>query len=73
MGGDVDKSEDGTFTEVIRPQGKSHTLLFFALGSTMVVILIFIIIAVLVYIHTRLTKEKKQMKEPLPSHPPVNV
>ena len=73
MGGDVDKSEDGTFTEVVRPQGKSHTLLFFALGSAMVVILIIIIIAVLVYIHTRVNKKKKQMKEPFPIHPPVNV
>ena len=73
MGGDVDKSEDGTFTEVVRPQEKSHTFLFFALGSAMVVILAITIIAVLVYIRTRVNKKKKQMKEPLSSHPPVNV
>ena len=32
MGGDVDKSEDGTFTELVRPQGKSYFAFYLAVG-----------------------------------------
>ena len=32
MGGDVDKSEDGTFTELVRPRGKSYFAFYLALG-----------------------------------------
>lgn len=62
MGGDVDKSEDGTFTEVVRPQGKSHTYLYLAVGGASAMALIVIVAAVLVY-RTRAARKIKGAKE----------
>ena len=49
MGSDVDKSEDGTFTEMVRPQRKSRTYLYLAVGSATAMALIVIAAAVFVY------------------------
>jgi len=48
MGGDVNKQQAGTITEVVRPRKSSHTVLFSVVGSAMGVLLI-IAVAVLVY------------------------
>ena len=61
MGGDVSKQQAGTITEVVRPQKSSHIILFSALGSAMVVLLI-IAVAVLMY-RARVMRKKKAEKE----------
>ena len=61
MGGDVNKEQAGTITEVVRPKENSHIVLFAAVGSAMVVVLA---IAVAVSVHRgRMMKKKKAEKE----------
>ena len=67
MGGDVNKQQAGTITEVVRPQKSSHIVLFSVVGSAMVVLLI-IAVAVLVY-RTQMVKEKEERKLPFQSDP----
>ena len=62
MGGDVSKQQAGTITEMVRPQKSSHIILFSALGSAMVVLLIIAVAAVLVY-RARVMRKKKAEKE----------
>ena len=73
MGGDVEKSEDGTFTEVVRPQGKSRTYLYLAVGSAIAMALIVIAVALFVY-RTRAARKIKGAKEADPNdHPQAKV
>ena len=67
MGGDVNKQQAGTITEVVRPQKSSHIVLLSVVGSAMVVLLI-IAVAVLVY-RTQMVKEKEERKLPFQSDP----
>ena len=60
MGGDVDKEQTGTITEVVRPQRSSHVVLFSAVGGAMVVLLI-IVVAIVVY-RGRVMKKKALKK-----------
>ena len=63
MGGDVNKEQAGTITEVVRPKENSHIVLFAAVGSAMVVVLaIAVAVAVSVY-RGRMMKKKKAGKE----------
>ena len=48
IGGDVEKSETGTITELVRPQKKSNPLLFLSVGSAIAMVLIIIAAAFLV-------------------------
>ena len=48
IGGDVEKSESGTITELVRPQEKSNTLLFLAVVSAIAMVLIIVAAAFLV-------------------------
>ena len=62
IGADVEKSEVGSVTELVRSQGKSHTLLYLGLGSAIVVALI--IIAAAVFVHrARAARKIKGKKE----------
>ena len=64
MGGDVNKEQTGTITEVARPEKKRNFLvLFCALGSAMLVVMI-IVAAILMY-RRRMTK-KMAVTEPEP-------
>jgi len=64
MGGDVNKQQAGTITEVVRPRKSSHTVLFSVVGSAMVVLLI-IAVAVLVYrARVKAVKELEPKKAP---------
>lgn len=64
MGGDVNKQQGGTITEVVRPRKSSHTVLFSVVGSAMVVLLI-IAVAVLVYrARVKAVKELEPKKAP---------
>ncbi|XP_078373275.1 uncharacterized protein LOC144656904 [Oculina patagonica] len=56
MGGDVEKDQAGTITEVVLPQKRSHIVLFSAVGGAMVMLLI-VAVAVLLY-RRRLMKKK---------------
>ena len=58
MGGDVNKQQAGTITEVVRVQETSQTVLFSVTGSAMVTLLI-IAVAVLLY-RARVKAEKEQ-------------
>ena len=59
MGGDVNEEQVGTITEVVRPHVSSHSALFFAVGSAMLVLLN-IAVAILVYRgRTRMKAEKE--------------
>lgn len=71
IGGDVEKSEAGTITEVVRSHGRSHTVLISAAGSAMAMVLIVTVGAVLVN-HRRVSRKKKEMK-PLSSLPAEKV
>ena len=62
IGGDVEKSEAGTVSEVVRPREKSNILLFSVVGCAIALLLLIVILAALMY-RLRL-KEKKQIKEP---------
>ena len=57
MGGDVDKEQAGTMTEVVRPKGSSHIVLFSAVGGAIVLVLIIAVASILVY-RGRLMKKK---------------
>ena len=59
MGGDVSKQQAGTITEMVRPQEKSHIILFSVLGSAMVALLI-IAVALTVF---RMRMKKNATKE----------
>ena len=64
MGGDVNKQQAGTITEVVRPQEGSHIVLFSTLGSAMVVLLIIAVVA-LVYRARMMKKAEKKLQ---PNH-----
>ena len=72
MGGDVDKEQAGTMTEVVREQENSHILLFSVAGSAMVVLLLIAAVAAFLY-RTRMVKkaEKKRPFQSDPSSPAV--
>ena len=72
MGGDVKTSEAGTISEVVRPRGRSHIVIFSAVGCAVALVLVIVVIAVLLH-RVRGIRKKKEMKEPQPSHPPVKV
>ena len=59
MGGDVSKQQAGTITEMVRPQESSHIILFSALGSATVVLLI-LVVAAMVF---RMRMRKNATKE----------
>ena len=63
IGGDVEKSEAGTMSEVVRPREKSNILLFSVVGCAIALLLLIVIMAVLLY-RLRVLKKKKQIKEP---------
>ena len=69
MGSDVETSEAGTFTEVVRPQGKNHTFLYLGLGSATAMALIIIAAAVFVY-RARMARKIKGKKEADPNDHP---
>ncbi|XP_015776401.1 PREDICTED: uncharacterized protein LOC107354430 [Acropora digitifera] len=58
IGGDVEKSETGTITELVRPQKKSNPLLFLVVGSAVAMVLIIIAAAFLVR-RARVTRKAK--------------
>ena len=65
---EVEKSEAGTMSEVVRPRGRSHILLFSAVGCAIALFLLIVVVAFLVY-RVRVLKKKKEIKEPHPTHP----
>ena len=67
MGGDVDKKQAGTITEVVRRHESSHILLFSAVGSALVMLLI-VAVAVLLY-RGRMMKKKAEKTLPFHSDP----
>ena len=67
MGGDVDKEQAGTMTEVVCPKKSNHIVLFSVIGSAMVVLLIIAAVAVLLY-RARIVK-KAEKKLPFQSDP----
>ena len=69
IGGDVEKSETGTITELVRPQKKSNTLLFLAVGSAVAMVLIIVAAAFLVR-RARVTGKAKITRDPDPSDHP---
>ena len=62
IGGDVVKSESGTISAMVRPQKKSHTLLFLAVGSAIAIVLIIMAAAFLVR-RARVTRKGKIAKD----------
>ena len=58
IGGDVEKSETGTITELVRPQEKSNPLLFLVVGSAVAMVFIIIAAAFLVR-RVRVTRKAK--------------
>ena len=72
IGGDVEKSEAGTVSEVVHPRGRSHILLFSAVGCAVALLLLIVILAALMY-RLRVLKNKKQIKEPHPTLPAHDV
>ena len=72
IGGDVEKSEAGTVSELVRPRGKSNILLFSAVGCTIALLLLIVILAALMY-RLRVLKKKKQIKEPHSTLPAEDV
>ena len=62
MGGDVNKQQAGTITELVRPRKSSHIVLYSVVGSAMV--LSIIAVAVLVY-RARVKVEPKKAPEPM--------
>lgn len=74
IGGDVEKSEAGTISEVVRPRGRSHIIgvVFSAVGVAVALALVIVIIA-FPFRRKRFIKKKKEMKEPQQSHPPVII
>ena len=72
IGGDVEKSEAGTVSEVVRPREKSNILLFSVVGCALALLLLIVILAALMY-RLRIVKKKKQIKEPHPTLPAEDV
>ncbi|XP_068675889.1 uncharacterized protein [Montipora foliosa] len=72
MGGDVDKDETGTITEVVREKGTNNVLLFSAVGCAVAGLLIAVVASVLLY-RMRVKGKQKALKEPHPNQPPVMV
>ena len=72
IGGDVEKSEAGTVSEVVRPREKSNILLFSVVGCAIALLLLIVILAALMY-RLRILKKKKQIKEPHPTLPAEDV
>ena len=73
IGGDVEKAQVGTVTELVRPQRKSHTMLYLAVGSATAMALIVIAAAVFVY-RARAARKIKGTKEADPNdHPQAQV
>ena len=73
IGGDVEKSESGTISEMIRPQKKTHTLLFLAVVSAIAIVLIIMAAAFLVR-RARVTGKRKIAKDSHSSdHPQAKV
>ena len=72
MGGDVEKTEAGTVSEVVRPREKSNILLFSVVGCAIALLLLIVILAALMY-RLRLLKKEKQIKEPHPTLPAEDV
>lgn len=72
IGGDVEKSEAGTVSEVVRPREKSNILLFSVVGCAIALLLFIVILAALMY-RLRILKKKKQIKEPHPTLPAEDV
>ena len=68
IGGDVEKSEAGTISEVVRPRGRNHILIFSAVGCAIALFLLIVVMAILVYRLRVLKKKKKEIKEPHPTH-----
>ena len=60
MGGDVNKEQAGTITEVVRPKGSSHIVLFSVVGGAIVVLLM---VAVAVFINRGKLMKKNAEKE----------
>ena len=69
IGGDVEKSENGTISELVRPQEKSHTLLLLAVGSAIAMVLIILAAAFLVH-RTRVKGKAKMAKDLHPGDHP---
>ncbi|XP_068727704.1 uncharacterized protein [Montipora capricornis] len=72
MGGDVDKDETGTITEVVREKGTNNVVLFSAVGCAVAGLLIAVVASVLLY-RMRVKRKQKALKEPHPNQPPVMV
>ena len=72
IGGDVEKSEAGTVSEVVRPRGRNHILIFSAVGCAIALFLLIVVVAFLVY-RLRVLKKKKQINEPHPTLPAEDV
>ena len=72
IGGDVEKSEAGTVSEVVRPREKSNILLFSVVGCAIALLLLIVILAALMY-RLRIVNKKKQIKEPHPTLPAEDV
>ena len=69
IGGDVENSESGTITELVRPQEKTNALLFLAVSSAVAMVLIIIAAAFLVR-RARVTRKSKIVQDPDPSDHP---
>ncbi|XP_078375083.1 uncharacterized protein LOC144658532 [Oculina patagonica] len=64
MGGDVNKQQAGTITEVVRPQSSCHQVLFSSLGITIVVFLdLFLVIALIALYHMQKKSKALSRKE----------
>ena len=72
IGGDLEKSEAGTVSEVVRPREKSNILLFSVVGCALALLLLIVILAAFMY-RRRIVKKKKQIKEPHPTLPAEDV
>lgn len=57
----MEKSESGSISEMVRPQKKTHTLLFLAVGSAIAIVLIIMAAAFLVH-RARVTGKGKIVK-----------
>ena len=73
MGGDVDKEQAGTITEVVREQENNHILLFSVVGSAMVVLLLIIAVAALLYRRRMVKKAEKKRPFQCDPSPPAGT
>ena len=72
IGGDLEKLEAGSMSEVVRPRGRSHILLFSAVGCAIALFLLIVVVSFLVC-RVRVLKKKKEIKEPHPQGPRSKV